>query len=87
MSNSAEEQKNHFSKWAAENLGEKTGIWYSPYIEELGTLLSQFGIGKGYYDNFFYYRTYKEFKEVYIQITEQNEEDIEKLVAYPTINV
>lgn len=76
MNNSVEEQKEKFFKWAAENLGEKTGIWYSPYLDELGTLLSQFGIGNGYYDNFFYYRTYKEFKDVYIQITEQNEEDI-----------
>ncbi|MFL2076088.1 AAA family ATPase [Marinilactibacillus psychrotolerans] len=80
MNNSAEEQKEQFSKWAAENLGEKTGIWYSPYLEKLGTLLSQFGIGKDYYDNFFYYLTYKEYENVYIQITEQNEEDIEKIL-------
>lgn len=80
MNNSAEEQKEQFSKWAADNLGEKTGIWYSPYLEKLGTLLSQFGIGKDYYDNFFYYLTYKEYENVYIQITEQNEEDIEKIL-------
>ncbi|MGL4335168.1 MAG: hypothetical protein ACRCSC_08950, partial [Lactococcus garvieae] len=82
MSNSADEQKYQFSAWATENLGEKTGIWYSPYLERLGVLLKQFELNKGhgFYENFFYYRSFEEFKEVYKQLIGQNDEDISKIL-------
>lgn len=82
LSNSADEQKYQFSAWATENLGEKTGIWYSPYLERLGVLLKQFELNKGhsFYENFFYYRSFEEFKEVYKQLIGQNDEDISKIL-------
>lgn len=82
MSYSVEERKNQFSLWATENLGDKTGIWYSPYIEQLGTLLREFGLdgGKQYKDNFFEYRSYLEFKDVYQQLIGQSEDDISQIL-------
>lgn len=78
MSESALEQKKQFSAWAKENLGEKTGIWYAPYIEQLGSLLKKFelDIDNDYHQNFFYYQMYSDFKNVYQEIIGQNEADI-----------
>lgn len=36
MSNSMEVRKEQYIGWATENLGDKTGIWYAPYLEKLG---------------------------------------------------
>lgn len=80
MKTSSDIQKNIYKKWVTENLGEKTGIWYSPYLEKLGLLLNKYGLGSGYKENFFDYQSYQEFKEVYQNITKQNSEDIEKLL-------
>ncbi|WP_206109335.1 AAA family ATPase [Paenibacillus sp. HB172176] len=74
-------QKEKYIVWAADNLGEHTGNWYSPYLEQLGYLLEKFGLDPGYKHNFFEYQSYSEFKEVYQQITKQSDDDIEKLVA------
>lgn len=74
------QQKEKFSDWAAENLGEKTGFWYSPYLEQLGMLLNQFGLVKGYKDNFFDYQLYEEFKKIYQQIIGQSDDDIEAIL-------
>ena len=40
--------KEKYIVWVTENLGEKTGIWYSPYLEKLGFLLDKFELGKGF---------------------------------------
>jgi 5-methylcytosine-specific restriction enzyme B len=32
-------QKEKYKTWVTENLGEKTGMWYTPYLEKLGILL------------------------------------------------
>lgn len=74
-------QKEKYKVWVTENLGEKTGTWYSPYLEQLGYLLDKFGLGKGFKINFFEYESYLEFKNIYQQMTEQSDEDIEKIVT------
>ncbi|SFS82862.1 AAA family ATPase [Paenibacillus sp. 453mf] len=74
-------QKEKYIVWVTENLGEKTGSWYSPYIENLGYLLDKFGLDTGYKQNFFDYQSYSEFKNVYQQMTKQSDEDIEKFVT------
>ena len=42
MSDSMEVRKQRYKDWAKDNLGEKTGIWYAPYLEKLGSLLNRF---------------------------------------------
>lgn len=74
-------QKEAYKVWVTENLGEKTGMWYTPYLEKLGQLLENFELESGYEENFFNYQSYAEFKNVYQEITEQSDEDIEKLVT------
>jgi 5-methylcytosine-specific restriction protein B len=64
-----------------ENLGEKTGIWYAPYLEKLGHLLEKFELENGYKENFFDYQSYSEFKNIYQKMTKQSNEDIEKFVT------
>ena len=58
-------QKEQYKAWVTENLGEKTGVWYAPYLEKLGNLLETFGLGSGYKENFFDYQSYSEFKSIY----------------------
>ncbi|MCR2820035.1 AAA family ATPase [Lederbergia panacisoli] len=74
-------QKEKYKAWVTENLGEKTGIWYTPYLEKLGHLIEKFGLGSGYKENFFDYQSYSEYKNVYQQMTKQIDEDIERLVT------
>ncbi|ENH95945.1 ATPase [Gracilibacillus halophilus YIM-C55.5] len=74
-------QKEKYKDWVTENLGGKTGVWYTPYLEKLGYLLGKFGLSRGYKENFFEYQSYSEFKNIYQQMTEQSDEDIEKLVT------
>ncbi|MDM5293224.1 hypothetical protein QUF81_08480 [Peribacillus simplex] len=81
MNDFVNSQKEKYKVWVTENLGEKTGIWYSPYLEQLGYLLDKFELGTGYKQNFFDYQLYSEFKNVYQQMTKQSDEDIEKLVT------
>lgn len=82
MSDAVENQKNQFAAWAKENLGEKTGLWYAPYLEQLGTLLRQFNLdgGKEFYQNFFYYRSFAEFKDIYKSIIGQNDDEISAIL-------
>ncbi|WYP26525.1 AAA family ATPase [Alkalihalobacillus sp. FSL W8-0930] len=80
MDELVQNQKQNYKSWVTENLGEKTGMWYSPYLEKLGSLLNQFELATGYKDNFFDYQSYEEFKEVYQQMTEQTDNDIERIV-------
>lgn len=89
LSNSADEQKRQFSAWAMENLGEQIGMEYSPYIEKFGSLLRQSGLDneKNFYENFFYYRSFEEFKEIYQQIMNfQHDEDIFKILKGGKVN-
>lgn len=72
--------KEKYKAWVTENLGEQTGPWYAPYLEKLGHLLEKFGLESGYKENFFEYQSYSEFKAIYQQMTEQSDEDIERLV-------
>lgn len=81
MNDTLNTQKENYKAWVTENLGEKTGIWYAPYLEKLGHLLKKYGLASGYKENFFEYQTYQEFKNVYQQMTEQSDEDIEKYVG------
>src|SRR5690625_220785 len=74
-------QKEKYKTWVTENLGEKTGIWYTPYLEKLGHLLEKFGLASDYKENFFNYQSYSEYKKVYQQMTEQSDDDIERLVT------
>lgn len=74
-------QKENYKVWVTENLGEKTGIWYAPYLEQLGALLEKYKLESGYKHNFFEYQSYSEYKHVYQQMTKQSDEDIEKIVT------
>lgn len=74
-------RKEKYQSWVTENLGEKTGEWYTPYLEKLGNLLEKFNLETGFYENFFDYPSYSEFKKIYQKITKQSDEDIEKLVS------
>ena len=60
-------QENEFKNWAKENLGEKTGKWYSDYLDKLGILLSTFKLTEEseFHDNFFIYQDYKECEDIY----------------------
>lgn len=82
LNGSTGEQMIKFSEWVSENLGEKTGAWYSPYLEKMGILLKQFGLDKNleFHDNFFDYQTYEEFKKVYQQIIGQSDHEIEEIL-------
>ncbi|MEK4967051.1 AAA family ATPase [Cytobacillus sp. FSL R7-0696] len=81
MNDLVNSQKEKYIIWATENLGEKTGIWYSPYLEQLGYLLEKFQLDMGYKKNFFEYQSYLEYKNVYQKMTKQSDEDIEKFVT------
>lgn len=81
MSNVLNARKEKYRAWVTENLGESTGSWYTPYLEKLGYLLERYELASGYKENFFDYQTYTEFKNIYQQMTEQSNEDIEKLVS------
>lgn len=74
-------KKEKYKAWVTENLGGKTGGWYTPYFEKLGHLLEKFGLASGYKENFFEYQSYSEYKNIYQQMTEQSDEDIERLVT------
>lgn len=74
-------QKEKYKAWVTENLGEKTGLWYTPYLEKLGDLLEKYELESGYKANFFEYQSYLEFKYIYQQITEQSDEDIERYIT------
>ncbi|WP_041701841.1 restriction endonuclease [Gottschalkia acidurici] len=74
-------RKEKYRAWVTENLGELTGSWYTPYLEKLGYLLEKYGLASSYKENFFDYQTYSEFKNIYQQMTEQSDEDIERLVT------
>ena len=81
-------QKEKYSIWVTENLGEKTGMWYAPYLEELGALLKRFELHIGYKENFFDYKNYEDFKVIYKQITQQSDAEITEIlnggkVRYP----
>ena len=82
MSGTADKQKREFSEWAKDNLGEKVGIWYAPYIEQFGTLLKKFNLdgGKDYYTNFFFYTSFDEFKDIYKQVIGQTDNEIAEIV-------
>ncbi|WP_205524778.1 AAA family ATPase [Paenibacillus sp. ALJ109b] len=81
MNDVVKTQKEKYIAWVTENLGEKTGGWYTPYLEKLGHLLEKFALGSGYKEDFFNYQSYSEYKNIYQQMTEQNDEDIERLVT------
>lgn len=81
MNNVLNTRKEKYRAWVTENLGESTGSWYTPYLEKLGYLLKKYGLANGYKENFFDYQTYSKFKNVYQQMTEQSDEDIERLVT------
>lgn len=81
MDNILQERKESYKAWVTDNLGEKTGIWYSPYLEQLGQLLKKFDLANGYKDNFFAYESFEDFKAIYQEMTEQSDEDIERLVT------
>ena len=81
MSNVLNARKEKYRSWVTENLGESTGSWYTPYLEKLGYLLEKYALASGYNENFFDYHTYSEFKNIYQQMTEQSDEDIERLVT------
>ena len=81
MNDVVNSRKERYKSWVKENLGESTGFWYTPYLEKLGHLLEKYGLASGYKDNFFEYESYSEFKTIYQQMTEQSDEDIERLVS------
>lgn len=81
MSNTLNTYKEKYKKWVTENLGEKTGMWYTPYLEKLGYLLEKFGLANGYKENFFNYQSYSEYKQIYQQMTGQSDKDIKRLVT------
>jgi len=81
-------QKEEYSIWVAENLGEKTSTWYAPYLERLGVLFAKFDLYVGYNGNFFAYKNYEEFKDIYQRIIKQSDEEIAEIlkgskVRYP----
>lgn len=80
MSDSMEVRKQRYKDWAKDNLGEKTGIWYAPYLEKLGSLLNRFGLGSSYFENFFYYKTFDEFQEVYQKITGDTDSSLSEIL-------
>lgn len=80
MSDSMEVRKQRYKDWAKDNLGEKTGIWYAPYLEKLGSLLNRFGLGSSYFENFFYYKTFDEFQEVYQKITGETDSSLSEIL-------
>ena len=80
MSDSMEVRKQQYKDWAKDNLGEKTGIWYAPYLEKLGSLLNRFGLGSSYFENFFYYKTFDEFQEVYQKITGDTDSSLSEIL-------
>jgi 5-methylcytosine-specific restriction protein B len=69
-------QKENYSEWVTENLGEKTGMWYAPYLEKMGIYLEMFELAHGYQDNFFAYQTYEEFARIYGELTGETQADI-----------
>lgn len=81
MDSTVNMRKERYTSWVTENLGEKTGVWYTPYLEKLGFLLNEYNLANGYRHNFFEYSSYSEYKRIYQEITEQSDEDIEKLVT------
>ncbi|WP_319996095.1 AAA family ATPase [Trichococcus shcherbakoviae] len=71
-----------FKEWSAENLGEKTGLWYAPYLERIGELLKKFEFEDtdDLKENFFYYGTYQEFESVYRKIFGESDISVELII-------
>lgn len=78
---------NTFRDWAKENIGEKTGIWYSPYLKKMGHYLKIFNFedSDGLKDNFFEYSTYKSFKEIYQKLFKESDESIQEILKGKTL--
>ena len=53
MDSTVNMRKERYTSWVTENLGEKTGVWYTPYLEKLGFLLNEYNLANGYRHNFF----------------------------------
>lgn len=66
--------------WAAEKLGPKVGMWYGPYLKNLGEELSQYNLFQNFKLDFFDYKLFEEFKEVYQSITGEKDEALEAIL-------
>jgi len=73
-------KKEQYSIWIADNLGEKIGERYAPYLEKLGFLLAEFNLCNGCKENFFDYENYEDFKPVYQQIISQTDAEISEIL-------
>lgn len=83
------EQEEIFVKWITENQGTKAGPWYSRFLKRLGQHLAEFKLKDGLRDNFFEYQKYNDFKKTYLDITHEEEKEIERIlngerVRYPS---
>lgn len=76
------ERISEFNEWASENIGEKTGIWYSPYFKKLGKYLKLFNFENTEHlkDNFFEYSTYESFKEVYQELFNESDDSVQEII-------
>ncbi len=71
--------KKEYFEWVSLNLGEKTGVWYTPYIEELGIKLNKY-YNLDLKSNFFDYFSYNEFKKIYQGITKETDDSIQMII-------
>ena len=69
-------QEAFFVDWATENLGQKTGIWYKPFLEKMGQILSEAQISNEFKENFFEYQSFERFLPVYKDILGESEESV-----------
>jgi len=71
-----------FIEWSTENIGEKTGGWYSPYLESMGYYLKLFEFEDVHdlEDDFFEYNTYDSFYQIYQQLFKESEETIAEVI-------
>lgn len=75
-----------FIEWSSENIGEKTGGWYSPYLKKLGMYLKLFNFQStnSLKDNFFEYSTYESFSSIYKQLFQETDDNISEIIKGKT---
>lgn len=83
----AEKRMYEFTEWASENIGEKTGIWYSPYLKQMGSYLKLFKFRdvEELKENFFLYSTYDSFSETYQDLFKETDENIQEIIKGKTL--
>ena len=72
--------RDDYKQWSTQYLGKQVGKWYTPYLEQMGSLLKKFKINEDLNSDFFTYASYEEYLPIYVLITEDNEKEVAEIL-------